>query len=188
MAPAVAVSSPHPAPRRMRYAPLEGLLRGLDISERSAEMREIIQLCGGTDYAPSEIPVERFAEVLHYLARQRFASLPVAEGLFQVGACLFEGYRKTLLGQIQLAALHLLGPERLVRKIPEFVGRSSNFGTRTVTRIGPNHWRVDFKGVPLPGDYYKGILHAALRATGVQTPQTTWEQNGPEDMTFQVRW
>lgn len=188
MSPATAVSSPHPAPRRMRYAPLEGLLRGLDISERSAEMQEIIKLTGGTDYVPSEIPVERFAEVLHYLARQRFATLPMSEGLFQVGACLFEGYRKTLLGQIQLAALHLLGPERLVRKIPEFVGRSSNFGKRTTERLGQNHWRVDFKGVPLPGDYYNGILHAALRATGVQTPQTTWEQTGPEDMTFQVRW
>ena len=188
MPPAAAVSSPHPAPRRMRYAPLEGLLRGLDIHERSAEMKEIIRLSGGTDYVPPEIAVENFGEVLLFLARTRFATLPPSEGLFQVGACLFEGYRKTLLGQIQLAALHLLGPERLMRKIPEFVGRSSNFGTRTVERLGPNDHRVYFRGVPLPGDYYKGILHAALRATGVQAPQTRWEQTGPEDMMFEVRW
>lgn len=185
---AAAASSPQAAPRRMRYAPLEALLKGLDIAERSAEMRDIIRLCGGTDYAPSEIPVECFAEVLHYLARQRFGNLPVSEGLFRVGSCLFEGYRKTLLGQIQLAALHLLGPERLVRKIPEFVGRSSNFGQRTVEQVGPNHYRVHFRGVPLPGDYYNGILHAVLHATGVSSPQSSWEQIGPEDMTFHVRW
>ena len=188
MPPAAAVSSPHPAPRRMRYAPLEGLLRSLDIHERSAEMKEIVRLSGGTDYVPSEIPVENFAEVLHFLARTRFASWPTSEGLFRVGSCLFEGYRKTLLGQIQLAALHLLGPERLMRKAPEFVGRSSNFGVRTVKQLGPNHYRMDFRGVPLPGDYYKGILHAALRATGANAPQTRWEQTGPEDMTFEVRW
>jgi len=47
---------------------------------------------------------------------------------------------------------------------------------------------MDFRGVPLPGDYYNGILHAALRATGVSEPQTRWEQTGPEDMTFDVRW
>jgi len=185
---AAAVSSPHPAPRRMRYAPLEGLLRGLGIHERSAEMREIIRLSGGTDYVPSEIAVEDFARVLHFLASSHFAARPLSEGLFHVGACLFEGYRKTLLGQIQLAALHLLGPDRLVRKIPEFVGRSSNFGTRTVERLGPNDYRVYFRGVPLPGDYYSGILHAALRATGAQSPQTRWEQTGPEDMVFEVRW
>ena len=75
-----------------------------------------------------------------------------------------------------------------MRKAPEFVGRSSNFGTRTVERLGPNHYRMDFRGVPLPGDYYNGILHAALRATGVSAPQSTWEQVGPEDMTFDVRW
>ncbi len=188
MPPAAAASSPHPAPRRMRYAPLEGLLRSLDISERSPEMRELVRLSGGTDYVPSEIPVERFAEMLHFLARQRFGSLPTSEALFQVGACLFDGYRKTVLGQIQLAAIHLIGPERLMRKIPEFVGRSSNFGTRTTERLGPNDWRVYFRGVPLPGDYYNGILHAALRVTGVQAPQTRWEQTGPEDMTFEVRW
>jgi uncharacterized protein (TIGR02265 family) len=188
MPPASAAALPHAAPRRMRYAPLEALLKGLDIPERSDEMRDIIRLCGGTDYAPSEIPVECFAEVLHYLARQRFGSLSASEGLFQVGACLFEGYRKTLLGQIQLAALHLLGPERLVRKIPEFVGRSSNFGQRTVEQLGPNDYRVYFRGVPLPGDYYNGMLHAVLGATGVSSPQTSWEQTGPEDMTFHVRW
>jgi uncharacterized protein (TIGR02265 family) len=188
MPPATAAASLHPAPRRMRYAPLEGLLRSLEIHERSAEMKEIIRLSGGTDYVPSEIAVEHFAEVLHFLARTRFASLPPSEGLFRVGACLFEGYRKTLLGQIQLAALHLLGPDRLMRKVPEFVGRSSNFGTRTVEQLGPNNYRVEFRGVPLPGDYYSGILHAALRATGVSSPQSTWEQKGPEDMTFEVRW
>jgi uncharacterized protein (TIGR02265 family) len=188
MPPAAAATSPTPAPRRVRYAPLEGLLRGLDIPERSAEMQEIVRLSGGTDYVPSEIAVENFAQVLHYLARQRFASLPQSEGLFHVGSCLFEGYRKTLLGQIQLAALHLLGPERLMRKVPDFVGRSSNFGVRTTEQLGPKDWRVYFRGVPLPGDYYNGILHAALRATGVHAPQTGWEQTGPEDMTFEVRW
>jgi uncharacterized protein (TIGR02265 family) len=172
----------------MRYAPLEGLIRSLEIHENSAEMKEIIRLCGGTDYIPSEIPVENFAEVLHFLARTRFATLPLSEGFFQVGACLFEGFRKTLLGQIQFAALHLLGPERMVRKIPEFLGRSSNFGERTTERIGPNDYRVYFRGVPLPGDYYNGILHALLRATGVNSPQTRWEQTGPEDMMFEVRW
>ena len=188
MPPSAAASSPHPAPRRMRYAPLEGLLRSLDISERSAEMKEIVRLSGGTDYVPPEIPVENFAEVLHFLARTRFASWASSEGLFRVGACLFEGYRKTLLGQIQLAALHLLGPDRLMRKAPDFVGRSSNFGVRTVEQLGPSHYRMDFRGVPLPGDYYNGILHAALRATGVNEPQTRWEQTGPEDMSFDVRW
>ena len=188
MPPAAAATSPHPAPRRMRYAPLEGLLRSLEIHERSTEMKEIIRLSGGTDYVPSEIAVERFGEVLHFLARTRFASLPRSEGLFRVGACLFEGYRKTLLGQIQLAALHLLGPDRLMRKVPEFVGRSSNFGVRTVAQLGEHHYRMDFRGVPLPGDYYSGILHSTLRATGVDSPQSHWEQIGPEDMTFEVRW
>jgi uncharacterized protein (TIGR02265 family) len=186
--PPAATTSPLPAPRRMGYAPLEGLLRGLDIPERSPEMREIILLSGGTDYVPSEIAVENFAQVLHYLARQHFADLPPAEGLFRVGTCLFEGYRKTLLGQIQLAALHLLGPERLVRKIPEFLGRNSNFGTRTTEQLGPNDWRVYFRGVPLPGDYYNGIIHAALRATGAHTSRIRWEQIGLEDMMFEVRW
>ena len=49
-------------------------------------------------------------------------------------------------------------------------------------------WSMIFRGVPLPGDYYNGILHAALNATGVSSPQSSWEQTGPEDMTFEVRW
>jgi len=172
----------------MGYAPVEGVLRGAGVTPGSTTMKEAIRICGGTEHLPERVPLERFGELLHFLARHCFSTLPLEEGLARVGACLFEGYGKTLLGQIQLAALHLIGPDRFLRKAPEFLSRSSNFGTRTTEQLGPKHWSVHFQGVPLPGVYYQGMLEAALRATGVKEPRTSVEQLGPEELKFDVRW
>lgn len=187
MPPPAAAQVPAPAPRVLRYSALEGLLRGLEVAPGSAEYREVARLCGGTEHPPQDIPVEAYVVVLQYLARLRFPERPRPEALFEVGSHFFEGYRHTLLGKIQLAALNLVGPERLVRKTPEFLGRNSNFGHREVEQLAPRRWAMRFRGVPVPGDYYRGMFTAGLRATGAEQPVVTCRQTG-EDLDFEASW
>lgn len=171
----------------MKHSAVEGLLRGLDVAPGSPEYREVARLCGGTEHPPPEIPVERYVAVLEYLAQQRFPDLPLPEGLFQVGAAQFAGYRKTMLGAIQFAALHLFGPERLTRKTPENLGRNCNFGERTVEALGPRRFALRFRGVPIPADYYRGIFTTGLRFTGGEAVRVTFDQRG-EDTDFDLSW
>jgi uncharacterized protein (TIGR02265 family) len=172
----------------MKHSAVEGLLRGLGVQPDGPEMAEVLALCGASGHLPPELPVEQFCAILEWAARRFFPTLPREAGLFQCGYHLFTGYRQTLLGQIQLAALHLMGPDRLMRRGPEFVGRNSNFGQRTSEQLGPHHFRLSFRGVPIPGDYYLGLLTSGLEAAGVEHPRVSFQQVGPEDMDFEAAW
>ena len=184
MQPAAAKSD---APRLMHHTALEGLLRGLALAPGSPEYREVARLCGGSEHPPQEIPVERYISVLEHLARTRFAGLTRPEALFRVGAALFDGYQHTLLGKIQLAALQLAGPERIIRKAPDIVSRNSNFGVRTLEQRGPRHYAMHFRGVPVPADYYRGVFTAALHAAGAPQAVVSCRQTG-EEAEFEARW
>jgi uncharacterized protein (TIGR02265 family) len=101
---------------------------------------------------------------------------------------MLHGYRQTLLGQIQLKALNLMGPERLMRKMGDFIGRNSNFGQRTSEQVSPRHWKVRFRNVPIAPEFYQGLCEAAFEVMGVMRMSMTFERKGPEDTEFEIRW
>lgn len=173
--------------RTVKYAVLEGVLRGLNVEPRSPQMAEVLTFLGHPEGPPVELKVERYAEMLYWLTRRHFPELPQEKGLFELGRRSFMGYGKTLLGQVQMAAMGLIGPDRLMRRTPDIFERNTNFGERTVEQIAPNTYVMRFRGIPLPRHYYEGIAVAGLRACGVE-PQVSSTQVGPEDVDFRVHW
>lgn len=175
--------------RLIGYSLLESLLKGLGIRENSPDMVHVARICGYTrNIPPREVPVETFVEFLDWLAGHFYPQLPRSEGLFEVGTKLFEGYRSTILGRVQLAALNIMGPDRLTLRYAEISGRNSNFGERGVIQEGPHSYLIRYRGIPLPGDYILGVMKGGLAAAGVSNPNLSWEQVGPEDMNFKASW
>ncbi|MBN1206432.1 MAG: DUF2378 family protein [Myxococcaceae bacterium] len=180
--------SPAPAARVVKHSAIEGLMRGHGITPGTMDMAQVIELCGGIGGLPAEVPADRFSALLEWLARRYFPSRPLPEGLRSVGMRMLHGYRETLLGKIQLKALNLMGPDRLMRKLGEFIGRNSNFGERTSEQVGPQHYRVHFRGVPVPPEFYQGLCEAAFDIMEVKGVRITIERLGPEDVDFDLRW
>lgn len=174
--------------RMVAFSSLQGLTLGLGIGLRTPEMEAILAQCDSPGRLPDQVPVERFGAALKWLAQQRFSALPPAQALERVGAAVFLGYRQTILGQVQLAALRLIGPDRFLRRVPAIFARTTNFGERTVEQVGSGFYRIHFRGVPLPGSYYCGMVREALRATGAENVTATFVQLGPEDMDFDVHF
>ncbi len=163
-------------------------MRGHGIASGTPDMMEVIALCGGTTGLPAEVSVERFIALLEWLARRFFPSASKREGLRSVGMRMLHGYRETLLGKIQLKALNLMGPDRLMPKVGEFISRNSNFGERTSKKVGPQHYLVQFRGVPIAPEYYQGLCEAAFDVMGVLRSRTTIQRLGPEDFDLEIRW
>ncbi len=175
--------------RLMSYSVVEGLLKGLRIQDNSPEMEEIARICGYVrKLPPKELAVEKFVELLEWLALHYYSNLARSDALFEVGARLFEGYRTTILGRVQLAAINIMGPDRLTKRFVEFADKNSNFGERTVEEVGLHSYIIHYRGVPLPGDYLLGLMKSGLVAAGVANPSLSWSQVGPEDTDFKVSW
>ncbi len=174
--------------RCFKHSAVEGLLRGFGIVTTSAEMSEVLELLGSKSGLPTEVSVDRYIALIDWLARRFFPGQKRPEALRSVGMRMLHGYRQTLLGQIQLKALNLIGPERLMRKMGDYIGRNSNFGERTSEEIGPQHWRLRFKDVPVPPEFYQGLCESSFEVMGIMRVTMTFEKKGPEDTEFEVRW
>ncbi|WP_224361352.1 DUF2378 family protein [Hyalangium versicolor] len=174
--------------RALKHSAVEGLLRGFGVGPGSAEMLEAVELVGGVGGLPVEVPLDRYIALIEWLARRHYMSLPLSEGVRCVGMRMLQGYRQTLLGQIQLKALNLMGPDRLMRKVPDFIGRNSNFGERTVEQLGPRHWRLVFRGIPIAPEFYQGLGEAAFEIMGIKKVNMTFVRKNPEDTDFDIRW
>jgi uncharacterized protein (TIGR02265 family) len=182
------VQTPSKPARTFKHSAVEGLLRGFGVKPGSGENLEVIELLGGIGGLPPEVPVDQYISLIQWLARRYYGSLSLTEGIRCVGMRMLHGYRQTLLGQIQLKALNLMGPERLMRKMGDFIGRNSNFGERTAAQVGPNHWRLHFRGVPIAPEFYQGLCEASFEIMGIKKVTMTFERKGPEDTDFDVRW
>jgi uncharacterized protein (TIGR02265 family) len=179
---------PNKNARSFKHSAVEGLLRGFGVGPSSAEMTEVLELLGAKRGLPLEVPVDRYIALVDWLARRYFGTLPRPEGIRSVGMRMLHGYRQTLLGNIQLKALNLMGPERLMRKLGDFIGRNSNFGERTTKEVGPRHWKIHFRGVPIAPEFYQGLCEASFEVMGIMKMSMTFERKGPEDTDFDVRW
>jgi len=180
--------TPGPETRVLKHSAVEGLLRGFGVANGSAEMTEVLELLGARGGLPLEVPVDKYIVLIEWLARRHFGTQPLKEGIRSVGMRMLHGYRQTLLGTIQLKALNLMGPERLMRKMGDFIGRNSNFGERTAEEVAPRHWKLHFRGVPIAPEFYQGLCEAAFDAMGIRKMSMTFQRKSPEDTDFEVRW
>lgn len=178
-----------PLERPVRVSALEAILRGVGHAPGSPSWREAAALLGGQLGAlPEVVPVESYVELMRWAARTTFPTLIPSQGVYEVGLRLVDGYQKTLVGKLQLATLPLLGPHRIAMASPELFRRNAPFGTRTIHKVGPTQYRLEFRGIPIPSEFYAGALTSSLRVAGMKGGQITPRVLGPEDVDYEISW
>jgi uncharacterized protein (TIGR02265 family) len=175
----------------MKYVAIESLLYGFDIKEGSPVMEQVKSICNlhaTSNLAEKDVPVEQYIELVQWLASRYYSHLPLSKGLFEVGMRWYEGYRKTILGKVQLAAIHIIGPERTLKKVPAYAEKHSNFGKRNLVQQGPQSYILQFREIPLAPDFVIGILKGGFVECGIEKVSLEWKRLGPEDLDFIISW
>jgi uncharacterized protein (TIGR02265 family) len=147
----------------------------------------------GYDIARPEAsyPPALLATCLELASRHCFPQLSLTEGTREIGRRFMDGYRQTLVGSVLVAALPLLGPARMLARLPRMMGANQNFGHTVAKAVGEQHWTVDYSGnppgVPPCAHYSAGCIEAALRLTRVE-PTVTVTAERPDGFTLDIRW
>jgi len=118
-----------------------------------------------------------FQNCIAEAARFLWPDLPVDQSQRRLGLMTVEGFQGTVLGSITLAALKLLGPERLLRQIPKRIFSGQNYGHSEVRELEPRHWEVDYlgipEGVPYNAEFVCGAIEAAMKLTAARDATVT---------------
>jgi uncharacterized protein (TIGR02265 family) len=122
------------------------------------------------------------------LCRNCFGDQPLLEARRLFGRASVGHYRESILGRVMLAAIPIMGMERIVRMIPRDFAATTNYGTRSVVEIGPRHWRCDFEDEIVYPEIIQGVLEGIGELARVPGLQITCTPRGPAHFAFDITW
>src|SRR5690606_23609101 len=99
------------------------------------------------DIQPS-YPPKVLLDCVHLAADHLWPELSREEGLRKLGGLTVQGFQQTVLGSITLAAIRLMGPERLIKQLPKRFFSGQNYGSGKVEQLSPRRWEVHYLEIP----------------------------------------
>jgi uncharacterized protein (TIGR02265 family) len=116
------------------------------------------------------------------------ADRPLGEARRLFGHAFLRRAHESLVGRVMVAAMPLLGLERVLRQAPQDFGTLTNYGTRWVTQLDRHHWRCDFEDELFYPDFLSGVFESTYALMRAREPQLSYTMLGPRHISFEIRW
>lgn len=116
------------------------------------------------------------------------ADRPLGEARRVFGRAFLLRSQESLLGRVMLAAMPLVGLERILRQAPQDFAMLTNYGTRGVTMLERHHWRCDFVDELLYPDFLYGVFEVVYALIRVREPRLQYTMLGSRHISFEIRW
>jgi uncharacterized protein (TIGR02265 family) len=170
----------------------EGICPVLEITglDRNPEVIQYLRRNHNFDVKrpPAAIPLDTVIEIQRYLARYLYPGLPLSAALWKLGRVTFEGYRRSLVGRVMLAALHLWGPHRAINNAPRIYEMTMKYGIRTVKKVGPTKYELRHQYEPGNIELLAGNIEAGLEAAGAKNLRVKIRPLAPDDHILDIEW
>ena len=182
-------------PSRSPPAVQGGILEGLFTKGPTADpelTRRLLPLGFDVHDIQPTYPPKVLLDCVLLAAEYLWPELPPEERLRRLGGLTVQGFQQTVLGSITLAAIRLMGPERLIKQLPKRFFSGQNYGSGRVEQLEPRRWEVHYLEIP-PGldpnmPFVCGAIEAAVRLTDVRNPRVKVVREVPNGFVMEVTW
>lgn len=144
---------------------VEGLVKGLVLEPPvRAELRTL-----GIDVDRPLLPAysaELWHRALHLVAQRVYPTLSIAEAYRKMGERTVYGMEDTLLGKATLAMAKLVGPRRMLLRLPNSAKSGSNFAQLEVRELAPNEFLLTSHPYMGYAEFMQGSVRAAIEICG----------------------
>lgn len=168
---------------------VEGLIQHGLRGQVSLRLRERLRQLGlDVDRLPSSFPVVKWWPCLHAIVEEAFPGVPTQEGFRRLARQHVEGYGRTLLGRATLRVLRLLGPRRMVQRLPNVLSSTDNYTQGTVLEREPGAWELTLNSGGHPPGYIESLFESILEACGAREPRVRRLSSTPDSSTWLLSW
>ena len=122
------------------------------------------------------------------VVRHLYAELPRDEAHRALGRRMMEGIENTLFGRTMLPAVKLLGPRRLLKRVPSNMKSSNNFSIGVMTELAPTSMRLEVDDVGDAPHIFRGSLERMVIWAGGKDVVVTVEAPKLPAATYLVNW
>ncbi|MBF5043237.1 MULTISPECIES: DUF2378 family protein [Myxococcaceae] len=168
---------------------IEGLVRSLGPA-LDTSCRERLKQRASLDLSRPLLPAYPFADfvtMLKVAAEAVAPGAPEPEGMYRVGRGYISGYGDTLMGRALLGFIRVVGPRRALERMTQNFRTANNYTRAELAHLEPGHSQLRLSRVHFH-DFYRGLLEAALEASGAQEARVTLARREDDWAVFDVRW
>lgn len=179
---------PPPSGRATQGSFFEGLfIRSL---QASGAFADALRECGFDPLQPRAIyPIEVWNAALEVAWRHRYPGWTREAAYHEMGRQLGAGFLQTWMGKVVDMGLPMIGPERLIARIPSLMALDTYRYEVKVLPLGWHHYRVSFRDDPdAKPDLIAGLIELGLRRTGARQPTVTVTMRGGRDFDIELSW
>lgn len=184
------MSRPEPEERLVYAQVVEGLIKhGLKgrLTPRLAERLRTEGIDVDRPVLPA-YPVATWNRCLNAIVEEDTPELEREQAFRELGTRMVEGLGETLVGKALYAMLRLIGPRRMVQRLPRDLAGSDNYTNAIITEVGPNAYRLEMNSNPnLPG-YPESLFVAMLRVSGAKEPSAEVIRQTDSEVDYLLRW
>lgn len=132
-------------------------------------------------------PVEVWIACVEAAAEELFPTRSRRDGARELGRLWLTGFAGTLVGKVMLAAVGLMGPDRLLSHVPRSFATGRTGVSAQVMALGPTERLLQIRDPkPLP-DFVAGIFEALLQRSGTRATVEVDERR-VDGFAIRVRW
>ncbi len=178
---------PVPDADKLMITPLDMLVEVMTASITPAIRRQF-EAQFGAHLGKGQHPALINRQALEFLCRHCLPEYSLADAYREFGRRSVLHYRASILGRIMMAAVPLMGIERLLRQYPRQLAAVTNYGTRTVYALAPGEWRLDAEDEGLLPEQLQGNLESACGLVHPQDLRVGLVIHAPGNYSFPIHW
>jgi uncharacterized protein (TIGR02265 family) len=179
-----------PEERVVFAAVVEGLVRHGLQGKVSPRLRERLRQQGLELDRPllPAYPVEMWSRCLRVMAEESFPDVALEEAFRRLATRHVEGYGHTLFGRAVYRVMRLLGPRRMVQRMPQTLRGTDNYTEAQVVEVGPTAFEMRLNSVLYAPGYAEALFEAMLRVAGAESPQVARTRVEEAHTTYRLTW
>ena len=133
-------------------------------------------------------PVGLWLRCLHLIVEETWPGLPPEQAFPRLAAAHVEGYGRTLIGRAVYGVMRLLGPRRLVLRLPQTLRATDNYTRVELVERDATTFEMRMNSeLPCPG-YSESLFESLLRVGGAESPRATVLTQGGGSTTYLLTW
>ncbi|MDQ2805877.1 MAG: DUF2378 family protein [Chloroflexota bacterium] len=143
----------------------------------------------GAYLGKSQHPALVNRRLLDFVCRTCLPQYSLEEAHREFGRRSVQYYRESsILGRIMMAAVPLMGMERLLRQYPRQLAAVTNYGTRTVYTLAPGEWRLDDEDEIMSPHQLQGNFEMGCSMVHPRDLRVTFTIRTPNSYSFHIHW
>jgi uncharacterized protein (TIGR02265 family) len=137
---------------------------------------------------PPGLPSATWYACLNSAAKHLCPELSRAEAMRALGHLTIEGIAHTFWGKAFAPAAALLGPRRLLTRLPGQIRSTNNFAQGVLTEVSTNELKLEVSDVGDAPEMLQGSLERLASWAGAKEVQVTFTFEEPPTASYLVRW